>query len=144
MTRQAGHTGSALSQGSPPGGTTPHTVGVSFRRHNPGGLLQAAQPHILWGSPLGGTTPHTVVSLRFPGDQLSTSRPQQTNRPGGQVILAQPSASSRGSRSSVLSGHQPPSLTSGFSGWSVYIYFWSYQALHLLLVISLILLCITT
>ena len=38
---------SASSQGSPPGGTTPHTVGVSFRRHNPGGLLQAAQPHIL-------------------------------------------------------------------------------------------------
>ena len=96
---------SASSRGSPSGGTTPHTVGVSFRRHNPGGLLQAAQLHILWGSPLGGTTPHTVVSLRFPGDQLSTSRPQQTKRPGGQVILAQPSASSRGSRSGVSSGH---------------------------------------
>ena len=81
---------SASSRGSPSGGTTPHTVGVSCTRHNPGGLLQAAQPHILWGSPSGGTTPHTVVSLRSPGNQLSTSRPQQTKRLGRQVILAQP------------------------------------------------------
>ena len=130
---------SASSRGSPSGGTTPHTVGVSFRRHNPGGLLQAAQPHTLWGSPSGGTTPgvsfrrhnptycggllqaaqpHTLWSVS--GSQLSTSRPQPTKRPGRQAILAQPSASSRGSRSGVSSGRS--SILDGRLQWLVNLF----------------------
>ena len=93
---------------------------------------------------LSEATPNTVVSLRSPGDQLSTSRPQQTKRLGRQVILAQPSASSRGSRLRRVV-RSSTSILGVRLQWLVSLFLLlELSALHLLLVISLILLCITT
>ena len=44
---------------------------------------------------------------------------------GYQELSPQPAVG--GLVSGVSSGHQPPFLASGFSGWSVYFYFWSYR-----------------